>query len=77
MLDKLTAWGRTCGLHFNPAKTVVIHFTRRSKRPPFQLTVDGKPIPYSTTTKYLGVVIDSRLEWKTHIQEKMSKGKSS
>ena len=29
MLDELTAWGRNCGLTFNPQKTVVVLFSRK------------------------------------------------
>ena len=31
MLDELTAWGKTCGLVFNPTKTAVVHFSRKRK----------------------------------------------
>jgi hypothetical protein len=35
MLNELVDWGKTCGLFFNHAKTVAIHFTR--KRKPLEL----------------------------------------
>lgn len=43
IINELTAWGKTCRLIFNPTKTVVVHFTRRRKLPPYKLTVD-RPI---------------------------------
>ena len=75
MLDSLTAWGKRCGLHFNPEKSVAVVFTRRRKTPPRPLYIDGKAIPYEKEVKYLGVTLDSKLHWKTHITEKISKAK--
>ena len=47
MLNKLVAWGHTCGLKFNPTKTAVIHFTRRLKTPNFWLTMEDKILQYT------------------------------
>ena len=55
MLDSLTAWGKRCGLHFNPEKSVAVIFTRRRKTPPCALKVDGKDIPYKQEVKYLSL----------------------
>ena len=36
MLDDITNWGKTCGLRFNPEKSIAVVFSRRSKCPPFK-----------------------------------------
>ena len=75
MLDELTAWGKTCGLQFNPDKSVAIIFTRRRKKPPFQLKIDGKNIEFKQEVRYLGITLDSKLYWNSHIEDKLSKTK--
>ena len=67
MLDELTAWGHSCGLTFNPQKTVVVLFSRKRALPRKQLCIDGTPVPYSKTVVYLGVTLDSRLSFGPHI----------
>ena len=75
MLDDLTAWGRTCGLKFNPEKSAAVVFSRRRKAPPFALKIDGGEIAYKTEVKYLGITLDSKLHWTPHITEKLTKTK--
>ena len=75
MLDDLTEWGKTCGLKFNPEKSVAVIFSRRRKAPPFKLRIDGGEIDFKTEVKYLGVTLDSKLHWTTHINEKLTKTK--
>ena len=75
MLNELTAWGKTCGLNFNPDKSVAVVFSRRRKEPPFKLVIDGKEIEYQKEVKYLGVTLDSKLHWNKHMEEKITKAK--
>ena len=75
MLDDLSEWGKTCGLKFNPEKSVAVIFTRRRKQPPFPLRIDGKDIEFKSEVKYLGVTLDSKLHWGVHIEEKITKAK--
>ena len=75
MLDDLTKWGKSCGLRFNPEKSVAVIFSRRRKIPPFHLKIDGDIIEFKTEVKYLGVTLDSKLHWTPHINEKLTKTK--
>ena len=75
MLDELTAWGKTCGLRFNPEKSVAVVFSRRHKVPPRKLVIDGKEIEYQTEVKYLGITLDRKLHWTKHIDDKIGKAK--
>ena len=70
VVNKLITWGSTCGLRFNHSKTVVILFTRSKKVFRQHIRIDGNSIPYSQHTKYLGLTLDSRLNWTLHIQSK-------
>ena len=72
ILNSVERWGRMCGLRFNPAKTVVIMFGRRQDRTFNKIRMGGMEIPYSSETKYLGVTLDSRLNWRAHIGGKLA-----
>ena len=69
-LKKLVEWLRANRLSLNVDKTEFIIF-----RPPrlscerITLNLDGKKIFESTNIKYLGLLMDSRLTWKFHINE--------
>ena len=74
-LAKLVAWGATCGLRFNPNKTVLLHYKNNSKRKQTcpGILMDGLTITPSKHTRYLGVEIDYELNWKHHISTKIDK----
>jgi hypothetical protein len=73
-LDKTLRWGKENGLTFNPTKTTTVLFTRsrRAVKEP-KLTMDGKNLEYSNEMKYLGVTIQKRLSWTTHVSERTKK----
>ena len=52
MLDKLVEWGHSCGLKFNPQKTVAIMFTRKTRSFQHHLHMEGVQIPYSSSVVY-------------------------
>ena len=66
--------GANHGLVVNPAKSEMVLFTRRYK-------VDGfKPINFykqelvrTGQVKYLGIILDSKLKWKAHVDAKCIK----
>ena len=69
-IDKFIKWGKGYGLKFNSEKTVVVLFSRRLiKRIPPKLIINQHPVPFSETMRYLGVFIDNKLTWKTHIEK--------
>ena len=75
MLHKLVEWGRSCNLTFNAQKTVTVMFTRSKRTFQRQVRMDGQLIPYSPTVTYLGVILDSELKWKAHVNSKIVKSK--
>ena len=77
MLNKLVEWGKTCGLTFNPSKTVAMVFSEKKHRIQIQpsLKMEGKEINYHNHTRYLGVELDKHLKWNQHIENKLCIGK--
>ena len=75
VLDELVEWGRSCGLRFNPDKTVVVHFTRKAYKQIPHLRVGHEYVPYSDTAIYLGLTLDARLTWKAHLDNRIRKSK--
>ena len=76
MLDVLVAWGLSCGLHFNPQKTVAMVFSRSQKTFDSHVVVNAREIPYSESARYLGLLMDRKLHWNLHMLDKIKKGKA-
>ena len=73
-------------LHINSKKSSYIHFSPHRNEPlrdldvdpdQLQLTINGAIIRQVTETKFLGVTIDSRLNWRPHIRALNMKLKSA
>jgi hypothetical protein len=53
-------------------------FTRKHKPEPTEpLRLEGKEIAFTSTAKYLGVLLDPKLHWKQHLTERRKKFYSS
>ena len=77
-LKVLSNWASNCGLGVNPDKTELVLFTRRNKIQPFRPPkLSGKELSLSPEAKYLGVILDSRLNWKRNIEERIKKSKTA
>jgi hypothetical protein len=70
---KANNWAAENGLTLSPSKTVAVLFTRKTKftLPQSPLKIGNKIIPLSQEVKYLGVILDARLTWKSHIEYKI------
>ena len=66
MLNWLYHWGEGKNLKFNPTKTVAILFSKKHKPKQKFLKLGSKFIK----VKYLGVILDRRLNWRDHINDK-------
>jgi hypothetical protein len=44
-------------------------FTRRRIEPPRPIVLFGEPIVWVDTARYVGVTLDKRLTWATHIDQ--------
>lgn len=70
-LQKAQNWATAHASKFAPDKFQLVHFTRSRTRFDIEQEVEtewGNIMP-KTTCKYLGVVMDHRLEWKPHIEK--------
>jgi len=76
-LNTINEWCRSCGLKLSHLKTHAVLFTKRRNctfsKP---LMVDGTVIELKDSTKFLGIILDSKLSWNDHIDYvcKRSKG---
>ena len=51
----------------------MLHITKLSISPPIELRIGDILIQKSGAVKYLGLVFDSKFDWKAHIQQLKSK----
>ena len=68
-LNALAEWYTRWRIKVNQAKSVQVTFTTRQNTCP-PLTFNNAPIPVATEVKYLGLHLDQRLTWHTHIRAK-------
>ena len=67
-LENISLWLKINKLSLNIKKTHFIMFQRgKSTMSIPDITIDNQPIDKVEKTKFLGVVIDSKLSWKNHI----------
>ena len=77
-LIEVSEWFNTNKLSLNVEKSNhVIFLPPQQKVPSINLTVNQKKLEHKEYIKYLGVLIDSKLSWKSHIREISKKISSS
>ena len=72
-LAKLFAWFSINKLSLNLGKTNCMLFRSRPPDLELHLKINNAEIPKVTATKFLGIIIDDRLNWKPRIQYVKSK----
>lgn len=68
-LNKITAWTKKWRIKLNEQKSSHINFTYK-KNKEISLEINGQFIPFVNEAKYLGMNLDTKLRWKTHIKKK-------
>ena len=66
-LALIKEWCVNTGLSVNPNKTILVPFTRKYKVNLTPIIMEGTSIPYSGEVKYLGVILDKKLNWNRHL----------
>ena len=70
-------WCNELGLSVNPDKTGLVGFARRRKLPDFfEPRLFGTTLHCSVWVKYMGVILDSRLTWREHVDVKVRKAQN-
>ena len=74
-LDKLSTWFNHNKLTLNQAKTEYIDFSKHKYKENREQTlqINGEAISRVDETKFLGVYLDKRLTWRTHIEKVITK----
>ena len=68
-LDVLQKWGDKTGFRFSETKSkVLICDRKRVVNPAVTLTLNGQILPMVKEFKFLGVIFDSKLTWRSHIK---------
>ena len=73
--DTYLDWLKKWRIKVNSAKSAAIFFTRKNYTPNANLLLNNQAILWETSYKYLGLHLDSKLQWHKHITEKLSKAK--
>ncbi|KAG7305612.1 hypothetical protein JYU34_009704 [Plutella xylostella] len=68
-LDQISKWLSVWRIKSSASKSTHITFTLRKGNCP-EVKLAGEPLPHSDSVKYLGIHLDRRLTWKTHIKKK-------
>lgn len=68
-INRVSRWAAERGFRFSASKTVAMHFCRlRGVHPDPDLYLGNRRISCVETTRYLGLVFDSRLTWVPHLR---------
>ena len=69
-IDAFESWCKSWKLKLQPTKTELIHFglyPRKKYKHPVEVKVENTIIRPLDSTRYLGVIIDKKLDWRRHL----------
>jgi hypothetical protein len=68
-MSKVSAWTKENKIRFNEQKSNVILMTRRKRkeRKDLEIYLNNKPLLQVYSLKYLGIIFDSKLTFREHI----------
>ena len=72
-LNQLEPWFAKWKIKINVTKCEAINFTKRKRNPDTNLTLFNRDIQWSRSVKYLGIILDSKLTFATHIKTQIGK----
>lgn len=68
-LNKITKWTKKWRIKLNEQNSSHMDVTYR-KNNNIHLEINGQFMPFANEAKYLGMNLDAKLRWKTHIKKK-------
>jgi hypothetical protein len=75
ILNEVEEWRKKQGVQFEISKYVLVHYTRnRNMETEASVITNGITIRPSDEAKYLGVIFDQELRFKSHLQHIVKKG---
>lgn len=77
-INAISKWADENGFRFSSTKTVAVRFTRcrRVEEIP-TLNLKGNLLPYETKVRFLGMILDYKLTWASHIDDLKIRVKNS
>jgi Reverse transcriptase (RNA-dependent DNA polymerase) len=77
-LNEISDYCKDWKIKINASKTQAIYFSRCTKNvPQTEITLNGDCIPWSNVVKYLGVHLEKRLTFESHISKSLEKASSA
>jgi hypothetical protein len=68
-LSDLERWLKKWRIAINVSKSTAMLFTRRHIQKPRPVQLFGEPILWVDAARYLGVILDTRLTWSSHVDQ--------
>ena len=68
--DEFQKWCASWKLKLQPTKTELVHFSphpRKKYKNPVAIEIENTKIKPLDSTRYLGIIIDKKLNWRTHL----------
>ena len=67
-VNRVSKWAMDWGLKINKSKTVCALFSLSTQAQKIKVIMDDQVLLQTDTSTFLGVTLDKRLTWRTHIQ---------
>lgn len=71
--DQIDLWCKQWRVAMNPNKSNIVRFTYKNNIQNYPIQLKKEVIPLSQSVRYLGVTLDERLTWQTHISNIINK----
>lgn len=72
-INILEKWLQHWRIKINPHKTIPINFSRNTKKPTTKITLQNQELDWQKEAKYLGIILDTKLTFGSHVKEARNK----